>query len=297
MPVYKSEQIIPELVTKIRSALNQLGVQYEIILVDDGSSDCSWEVIQRMTEVHPNIIAINLMRNFGQHNALLCGIRAAKFDTIVTMDDDLQHPPESIELLLSKVNEGYDVVYGTPRKEKQSLLRNIASKTTKLVLQEAMGATTARNVCSFRAFRTNLRDAFTDYRSPLVSIDVLLTWGTSSFSAVRVDYDQRKIGKSTYTLQKLIVHALNMITGFSTWPLQLASLVGFGMTLLGTGVLLYVVVDFFAHGDRVRGFPFLASLFSIFAGAQLFALGIIGEYLARIYLRMMDQPAYVMRNI
>ena len=156
-----------------------------------------------------------------------------------------------------------------------------------------MGAETARNVSAFRAFRTSLRRAFADYRSPSISIDVLLTWGTARFSHVRVAQRPRTDGASGYTLRKLVSHALNMMTGFSTLPLRLASVVGFAFTLFGLLVLAYVVVRYLIEGGTVPGFSFLASIIAIFAGAQLFAIGIIGEYLARMHLRWMERPAYV----
>src|SRR5205807_2034684 len=146
---------------------------------------------------------------------------------IVTIDDDLQNPPEEIPKLLALLSEGYDVVYGTPQNQQHGLLRDLASLITKMILQGAMGAATARKVSAFRAFRTRLRQAFADYRSPYVSIDVLLTWGTTRFGAVTVRHDAREIGRSNYTVGKLIIHALNMVTGFSVLPLQLAGLLGF----------------------------------------------------------------------
>ena len=236
-------------------------------------------------------------RNFGQHNALLCGIRAARYSVIVTLDDDLQNPPEEIHKLLSRLNEGVvDVVYGKPEREQHGLLRDLASSITKLVLQQAMGAQTARHISAFRAFHTRLRDAFAGYRSPFVSIDVLLTWGTTRFSLVEVKHDARKVGKSNYTLKKLIAHAFNMMTGFSTTPLQIASWIGFVFTLFGILILAYVVGSYLVHGVAVQGFTFLASIIAIFSGAQLFALGIIGEYLARMHFRSMERPVYLVRD-
>jgi glycosyltransferase involved in cell wall biosynthesis len=233
---------------------------------------------------------------YGQHNALLCGIRAARFDTIVTMDDDLQHPPEDLPKLLAKIEEGFDVVYGTPEEEQHGLLRDVASMITKIALQSAMGAETARVVSAWRAFRAQLRDAFADYHGPFVSIDVLLTWGTTRFSSVRVRHNPRTVGNSNYNFRKLVRHAMNMMTGFSVLPLQLASIIGFFFTLFGIGVLVYVVGRYFISGASVAGFPFLASIIAIFSGAQLFALGIIGEYLARMHFRTMDKPTYTIRK-
>jgi undecaprenyl-phosphate 4-deoxy-4-formamido-L-arabinose transferase len=232
------------------------------------------------------------MRNYGQHGAILCGIRAARHELVVTMDDDLQHPPEEIQKLLAEIGEGCDVVYGTPEREKHGLARDLASQIAKLVLQGAMGAETARKVSAFRVFRTGLRDAFADYRGQFVSIDVLLTWGTTRFRAVRVRHDARTEGVSNYTWRKLLTHALNMMTGFSAFPLQIASLIGFLFTLFGAGVLILVVLRYLLSGSPVQGFTFLASMIAIFSGAQLFALGILGEYLARIHFRVMDRPPY-----
>jgi undecaprenyl-phosphate 4-deoxy-4-formamido-L-arabinose transferase len=159
-----------------------------------------------------------------------------------------------------------------------------------------MGAETARNVSAFRAFRTPVREAFASYQGPFVSIDVLLTWATTRFAAVEVRHDSRRNGISNYTFRKLVVHALNMMTGFSTLPLQLASMVGFAFTLFGMGVLFYVVGRYLLQGGSVPGFPFLASIIALFSGAQLFALGIIGEYLARMHFRSMERPTYVVRD-
>jgi undecaprenyl-phosphate 4-deoxy-4-formamido-L-arabinose transferase len=237
-----------------------------------------------------------MSRNYGQHNALLCGIRAASYEFVVTMDDDLQHPPEALQKLLAKLNEGYDVVYAPPEREQHGFLRDMASRITKLALQSAMGAETARKVSAYRAFRTELRHAFENYRSPSVNIDVLLTWATTRFASVPVRHDQRQHGESGYTLGKLIAHAVNMMTGFSTLPLQMASLMGFLFALFGLVVLVYVLLRFFLHGSGVPGFPFLASIIALFSGAQLLALGIIGEYLARMHFRTMERPSYSVRD-
>jgi glycosyltransferase involved in cell wall biosynthesis len=296
VPAYNSEGSLEELVSRLAQTLPELSAEYELILVNDGSRDHTWEVICRLIQEHSWVRGINLMRNYGQHNALLCGIRAARHEVIITMDDDLQNPPEEIPKLLDKLTEGNDVVYGKPQTEQHGLWRDLASQATKLALQSAMGAATARNVSAFRAFRAQVRDASANYRSPFVSIDVLLTWGTTRFAAVTVRHDQRVAGVSNYTFRKLVTHALNMMTGFSTAPLQFASLIGFVFTLFGLGVLIYVIGRYFIEGGSVAGFPFLASVIAIFSGAQLFALGIIGEYLARMHFRTMERPTYVVRS-
>jgi undecaprenyl-phosphate 4-deoxy-4-formamido-L-arabinose transferase len=296
VPVYNSAPTLGPLLCRLRNVLSSLGLPYEAILVNDGSRDASWQQIEALARDYPELRGFNLMRNYGQHNALLCGIREARYDVIVTLDDDLQNPPEEIPLLLEKLTEGYDVVYGTPAAANHGLLRNTASWITKVVLHETMGAATAKSVSSFRAFRTNVREGFSHFSSPNVSIDVLLTWGTSRFASIPVRHYPRKVGPSNYTFMKLVSHAFGLITGFSLLPLQVATFVGFSFTLVGIAVFLYVLLNFVIRGASVPGFTFLACMIAIFSGVQLFALGIFGEYLARIHFRTMERPVYLVRT-
>ncbi len=296
VPVFNSDLSLADLVARLQPVLCQSGEKFEAVFVNDGSRDRSWEIIDQLGRSHDWIRGINLMRNYGQHNALLCAIRAARFDKIITIDDDLQNPPEEIPRLLEAIRNGADVVYGYPRQQQHGVLRDLASDITKLTLQRMMGAQTARRVSAFRAFRTELRAAFAKFDGPFVSIDVLLTWATSRFAAVEVRHDPRKAGQSNYTVGKLITHAFNMLTGFSTLPLQLASYCGFGLTAFGLVILVYVVGLYLLRGTSVPGFPFLASIIAIFSGAQLFALGIIGEYLARLHMKTITKPTYTVRG-
>ena len=295
MPAYNSELSLPELVRRLQPVLDAAATDYELILVDDGSRDATWRVIEDLARDHNWVRGVHFMRNYGQHNAVLCGIRLARYELIVTIDDDLQHPPEEIPKLLEALTANKDVVYGTAVREQHDLWRNAASQVTKIALQSAMGAPIARKAGPFRVFRTRIRDAFANYDGPYVSIDVLLTWGTTRFAAVDVRHDTRTLGTSNYTFGKLVVHALNMMTGFSTWPLQLASLIGFFFTVVGTAALIVVVVRYLIEGGVVPGFSFLASMIAIFSGAQLFSLGIMGEYLARMHARSMQHPTYSVR--
>jgi glycosyltransferase involved in cell wall biosynthesis len=296
VPVYRSAASLPELHRRLTEVLDGISERHEVILVEDNGGDDSWAVIRQLAELDDRLRGFRLSRNFGQHNALLCGIRAARYELIATLDDDLQNPPEELRVLLGRLNDETDVVYGTPKVEQHGFFRDLSSRMTKIALQGAMGVDTARHVSSFRLFRTGVRDAFATYRGPDVSIDVLLTWGTTKFAHVPVEHEARKLGASTYTFRKLVAHAFNMMTGFSTLPLQVASVIGFLFTLFGLAVLAYVLVSYIANGVAVPGFAFLASIIAIFSGAQLFALGIIGEYLARMHFRTMDRPTYVVRE-
>jgi glycosyltransferase involved in cell wall biosynthesis len=296
VPVYNSEGSLTPLVERLVAVLPSSAPEWEILLINDGSRDRSWDVIRELAARHPGVRGIRMLRNFGQHNALLAGTRAAQYTITVTMDDDLQHPPEEIPKLLTKLASGADVVYGTPNTLPHGLWRNFFSRFMKRAFSYAMRIDTIVDISAFRAFRTDLRRAFTSYSSPQVLIDVLLSWGTSNFSSVKCEHLPRTIGRSNYTPSKLFNQAMLILTGYSTAPLRLASSVGFVFTLFGVGLLAYVLGRYFITGESVPGFPFLASAIALFSGAQLFALGIIGEYLARIFNRSVERPAYVVKE-
>lgn len=296
IPVYNSQETLEALLERLARTLPMLDERFEVILVNDGSRDASWATITRLAGTYPWLRAANLMRNYGQHNALLCGTRLARYATIVTMDDDLQHPPEEIHKLLKELEQGFDVVYGAPAELPHSAWRNLFSFLFKRVLSAVMGVRNLRDFSAFRAFRTRLRQAFASNNNPNVLMDVLLSWGTTRFTTISVREDTRLHGQSGYTFTKLVKYALTVLTGFSTAPLRFASMLGFVFTLFGLAVFLYVVGIYFIVGS-VEGFPFLASIISIFSGTQLFALGIIGEYLARIFDRSMDRPPYVIAEL
>ncbi|HRQ31560.1 MAG TPA: glycosyltransferase family 2 protein [Anaerolineales bacterium] len=295
VPVYRGEALIESLVERLAKSLPTFSKKYEVLLVNDGSPDNSWVVIQKLARKYKWVRGIRLMRNYGQHNATLCGARAAQYEVTVTMDQDLQHPPEEIPVLLKQLENGFDVVYGAPKKLPQGFLRNMLTENIKTILARVMGVPSVKNISAFRAFRTELRNAFENFQSPTLIIDVLLSWGTSRFTSVPVEIEKPE-ERSNYKFSALMKAALLILTGYSTTPLRLASWIGFLMTVFGLGVFLYVVVISFMEGG-IPGFPFLASIIALFSGAQLFALGIFGEYLARMFDRSMDRPAYIVSEL
>ena len=294
VPVFNSEATLTPLVTRLAGALD--GIDHEILLVNDASHDRSWAVVEAIARQTPSVRGIDLVRNSGQHNATLCGIRMTRNEVIVTLDDDLQYRPEDVPRLLERLTDGVDVVYGVPLSRQWGPARNAASFLVKSAMRITLGATTAQMVSSFRAFRASVRDAFAQYHSPLSNIDVLLTWGASGFASVPVEVAARQDGRSNYSFYRLFVHSWNMVTGFSTLPLQMATAVGFFFTLFGVGIFAYAIGRWAFFG-AVQGFTFLASSIAIFAGAQLFALGVLGEYIGRIFQRTNGQPGYLVRRV
>ena len=293
VPIYKGKPFIEPLAAALSKTLPSIAKKYEVILVNDGSPDDSWEIIQRVATQYKNIKGINLMRNYGQHNATLCGIRAAQYEVTVTIDQDLQHRPEDIPVLLAVLDEGYDVVYGAPKKLPQGFFRNLLTAAIKRILSSVMGVPSVKNISSFRAFRTHIRQASINFQSPTLILDVLLSWGTTRFVSVPVNIAPAE--QSNYSFAGLVRVALLILTGYSTRPLRFASWIGFVMTLFGLLVFGYVLFVYFTLGS-LPGFPFLASIIALFSGAQLFALGIFGEYLARMFDRSMDRPTYVIHT-
>ena len=296
VPVYNSEPTLVELASRLVDVLTSLGGDFEIILVNDCSRDRSWEVIRDLARINPRITGLNLMHNYGQHNAILAGVRKARYDVTVTLDDDLQHPPEEIPLLLEKMKEGYDVVYGRPAERHHKLWRNIGSRVLKSSLKIVLGAEMGKNSSAFRAFRSILKRGFENFKDAQLSIDVLLSWSAARVTSIPVRHEERKAGRSGYTIRKLMILTFNMITGYSSLPLRIASALGIMASLFGIGMFLYVVVQRLTQAHYVPGFAFIAAEIALFAGLQLFAIGVIGEYIARMHFRTMGKPPYTIRE-
>lgn len=291
VPVYRSEHTLSMLIERLAQVLPGLADSYEVLLINDGSPDNTWGTIEKLAQAHPWVHGIDLMRNYGQHNATLCGIRAARYEAIFTMDDDLQNPPEEMPKLLAKLNEGCDVVYGVARRRQQAWWKNLFSVLVKRAIGFVMGIRTVRDIGAFKVFRSCLRKAFDDFNGPDVLVDVLLSWGTTRFASVTVDESPRTVGRSNYDLIRLVKVTLLVLTSYTTLPLRLASVLGFLFTLFGFLILLYVLVTYFTQGS-IAGFSFQASIIALFSGVQLFSLGIIGEYLARVFERTGGRKAY-----
>ena len=214
VPAYNSAKTLDILAQRIFETMNDMGYQYELILVNDGSVDQTWKVIRELASENDGILGINLSRNFGQHNALLCGVQFARFPECVTLDDDLQHPPEEIPKLLARLAEGFDVVYGVPNVSRHGLTRNISSNVVRLIGAVFFRIERAHILSSFRAFRTNLFSSFEFSQGRLISIDAILDRNSSNFGHVRVRHDRRCIEKSNYSIPKLLKLSITMLIGF-----------------------------------------------------------------------------------
>jgi glycosyltransferase involved in cell wall biosynthesis len=291
VPAYRSSATLVTLVDRVHDALPH--VPHEIVIVDDGSPPETWTTIAKLAADDDRVLGLRLGRNAGQHSALLAGVRAARYSLCVTIDDDLQNPPEEIPTLLDALTEDLDVVYGTPHRIAQRRWRSASSVVTRSLMGSVLGADNAAQMTSFRAFRTRLREGFDADLGPAVSLDALLSWSTSAFGTVPVSHHDRAEGRSNYSLRRLVRFTIDSATGYSAAPLQLAMTIGVVTAGLGLLLLCWVIGRLIVSGSSAPGFPFLASLIIIFSGVQLLVLGIIGEYLARMHFRVMRKPTYV----
>lgn len=293
VPCYRSADTIGPLVQALGESLPQVADRFEVILVVDGSPDETGAVAERLVAEHDFLRVLLLRRNYGQHNALLAGIEVAQHEVTVTMDDDLQHPPSQIAALVAPLRDpAIDLVYGVPDVEEHGVLRSLSSRSVKAALA-ASGVPNARYVSAFRAFRTELRESFVDVRDPSVNLDVLLSWATADVEVVRVEMSRRQVGRSNYSFRRLVRHSFNMITGYSEGPLRLVTYLGFACALLGLGLLVLVIVGWLTGRTTVAGFTTVASMVALFSGAQMLAIGILGEYLGRLHFRSLGRPTYV----
>jgi undecaprenyl-phosphate 4-deoxy-4-formamido-L-arabinose transferase len=295
VPCYRSAATLPALTTRLHAALPAVVTDYEIVLVVDGGDRATWTAAADAQRERPNVHAIRLSRNYGQHNALLAGVRAARYDVVVTMDDDLQHRPEEIGTLLGALGDDVDLVYGVAAEEEHGVTRSLASRVAKAGLERALSVRGARQLSAFRAFRTFLRDGFADLGGPHVSLDVALSWSTTQVAAVTVPMDERTHGRSNYTVRKLVQHTLNMVLGYSTAPLRLVTYLGFLVGFLGLALLGRVLWQYFTGDTTVAGFTTVASMVALFSSAQMIATGVLGEYVGRIHTGGLGLPSYVVR--
>lgn len=292
VPALNAERTIVELVDRLREVLGASHWTYEIVLIDDGSRDASWDLMSELSGRHPEVRAIRLARNFGQHNALLCGIGAARMDAIVTIDDDLQHPPSEVLLLLEALTPDLDLVYGRAERYRHGVLRRMSMATMKYVLERWFRVPFARSTTSFRVFRTSLREAFDVSPGRVFSLDAMLVATTTRVSSTVVAHEPRRHGRSRHTLSSLMHHVTDTIAGTSLSPLFFASLIGSLSVLAGLVGCAVVSVDL-ALGGSVSPLWVLAGPAAILWGTTLVALGLLGSYAARILLAVSGRPTFV----
>jgi undecaprenyl-phosphate 4-deoxy-4-formamido-L-arabinose transferase len=297
IPVHRSESSLCPLVARLERVLEQTGLRYEIIFVEDGGGDRSWDVLLELqAKDNDRIVVIQLMRNYGQHNALMCGFRHARGEYIVTIDDDLQNPPEEIPKLLNAIQTGpYDLVYGTCALKKHSPWRNAGSALVntfyRFVFKNAV------TISAFRAIHRPLLESIFPYDLNFTFVDGLLAWNTQRIGQIEVEHHPRAAGRSGYNPNKLIGLALNLFTNFSLLPLQIVSWCGLALSGLGFLLVLFYLIQSVRAQIIVPGYASTIIAILVVGGTQLLALGMIGEYLGRLHLNVNRKPQYTVRTM
>jgi len=299
IPIYNEEENIPLLHRRLRETMERLGRSYEVILIDDGSSDRSVELISGLMAHDPSLRLIEFNRNYGQHAAVFAGFEHARGDIVVTMDADLQNPPEEIPKLVAKIEEGYDIVGGVRSERRDSILRKIPSWIVNRFISRATGISLKDYGCMLRAYRRIVVDQIVRCNEISSFIPTLANSFARSVAEIEVAHAERKRGKSKYNLGRLLKLNFDLVTGFTLFPIQLISGLGILIAFLGIGFGLLLIVLRFVYGEvwAAQGVFTLFAILFVFVGIQLLALGLIGEYIGRIYSEVRNRPRYVIKKI
>lgn len=296
IPVYLGESTLEKLVDRLRQTFERSNRTFEIILVDDDSRDNSWQVIQSLAQRDARILGVKLARNFGQHNATLCGFRFATAPLIVTLDEDLQHPPEAIDTMIATMREkNADVVYGIPAQRKHSWWRRLGSRLIMLVPRHVMKIDF--DIGSFRLVNAAVAKAVTNATRHDIIIDIYFAWLTSRISAVEVPHDDglRDRG-SSYPLRKLLSILLNLICNYTVLPLRAASLMGATLSVVSLILTVYFVLVRLIEGVPVQGFTAIIVSVLFSTGMILLGIGVMSEYLARTFMHINQRPQSAVRT-
>lgn len=300
IPAYNSAEILPELVRQLSETLNSTWApgSFELIFVNDGSSDGTWQILQSLASSRGWIRAVNLRKNAGQHNALMAGMRLSSGATVVLMDDDLQHSPSDISNLCRELGEDVDVCYAAFQQKKHARWKILGSSFNNWTSEFLIGKPKGIKLSSFKAIKREVVDEITKYAGPFPYIDGLLLTVTSSIANVEVKHNPRYSGQGNYSLFASLFLWTKMAINFSVIPLRIASLLGATFSSLGfAAALLLVVLKIFHIAEAsVPGWSSVVVLMLLIGGVQLLALGAIGEYLGRTYVHLNGKPQYLIRT-
>lgn len=295
VPVYGGSTALAELCRRIGATMQAAGLSHEVILVDDRGQAEAWGRICEVANHDTHVIGLRLGRNFGQHAATVCGIARARGEWIVTMDDDLEHPPEAIPALLAAGDVNHPLVYGMFQQRTHAAYRNWSSELMRRMLKRAFPDLN-EDYCSFRAIHAPLAKQLDRFGLNRPYIDGMLSWLTASAATVSVPHEQRLHGKSTYTLRKLMSHAVNIFITFSTLPLRIATYSGATLAGVSFLYLLYVIYGRLSGSITNPGYASLMSAVLFACGIQLLILGVVGEYIGRLMGATFRRPVYVVDN-
>jgi undecaprenyl-phosphate 4-deoxy-4-formamido-L-arabinose transferase len=296
IPVYNSEKTIGEVCRRVVETFSELPLSLEIVLVNDGSKDNSWEAIKRVKDQYPDhITGACLTKNFGQHKAILCGLNICKGDFAITIDDDLQHYPEDIPCMIEEqVRSKADLVYGIYLKKKHSRLRNIGSgMITKIFLNFA---TTPHQGSSFRLLSRHVIDRVKTYDSPFIFLDEIIAWHSRGNSFADIRHEDRVSGRSGYNIFKLAAYTIQIVVTYTTLPLRMITWFGLIAFFVCLCFVCYFIYQKYTYGAELGFTALIVSLF-MSTGLILFSIGIIGEYISRLFVLQSRRPPFIIKEI
>lgn len=299
IPCYNSQKTIGYVVSLINEVITEKNMfDYEIILVNDFSQDSTSTVIEEIARQNKNIIAMNFSRNFGQHAALMAGFRHSSGDIVIYLDDDGQCPVNKIFDLIEPLNNGFDVSMADYGVKKQSKFKNFGSKINDIMAEHLVGKPKKLQLSNFGALKRFVVDEIIKYQSCYPYIAGLILRTTSNIANVKMEENERKEGKSNYNLKKLLSLWLNGFTSFSVKPLRIASIAGVVFAFIGFIFGIYTITNkIFINPNIAIGYSTIVSLLTFFSGLVLMIMGMIGEYIGRIYICINKSPQYVIKNI
>jgi len=297
IPLYNETANVETLHARLTAALHLLGRSFEVLYVDDGSTDGTAEILRRIHARDPRTRVVVLNRNYGQHAAVLAGFERTRGEIVVTLDGDLQNPPEEISKLLEKIDEGYDVVGGRREKRQDSALRRFFSLVVNRVVSRTVGVEMRDYGCMLRAYRRGVVERIRACPEISTFIPALANSFAGTVAEVPIAHSPRGSGKSRYTALRLMRLSFDLLTGFSLLPVQMVSLTGMLISFFALGFALFLAASRLIAGLEVEGVFALFAVLFFFAGLQILALGLIGEYVGRIYMEVRRRPKYVVKEI
>ncbi len=297
IPVYNSEKIVVETVRQIQSFFDSHQFNYEIILVNDGSTDQSWPVISQLANDFPGIVSINLLKNYGQHTSVFCAIKHASGDYLITMDDDLQNPPSELIKLIDKIHEGYDLVFARFDSKKHKSYRKMGTKVVNYLNSKIFNKPKHITLTNFRIFTKEVAKRMENYNTPYPYIPGLLLMFSSKIANVSTEHHARKEGQSNYSIKRIIKLVATLLFNYSSYPLQLLATIGLIVSLLSFLFGLYSIVKAITVGSDVQGWTSLVVLLSFINGFTILILGVLGEYVTRIMNQLSFQEPYQVDQI
>ena len=296
IPVYNEEGSIPPLYDRLTTTMRGLGRSYELLFVDDGSADASAKLLREMSALDPHVRVVEFNRNYGQHAAVFAGFEEARGEMVVTLDADLQNPPEEIPSLVKMIDEGYDVVGGWRENRQDSFFRRFFSYLVNRVTARLVGVNFHDYGCMLRAYNRDVVDSIRMCRETHAFIPALGATFARRIAEVRVKHDERAVGASKYNFYRLIRLNFDLMTGFSMLPLQMMSLFGFLVAIVSLAFAGFLLIRRLIVGPEVEGvFTLFAILFGV-VGLLFMGLGLLGEYVARIYSEVRRRPRFMVRR-